>query len=204
MAHNDVVFLGGVVKQSDVDRLNLPELPRVAFVGRSNVGKSSLLNALTATKMARVSQTPGKTKEMNFFHWKRTKLGTGDWLLVDLPGYGFAKTGRTLQQEWGKEITQWMRSDDRLGRIVCLVDGRLGFLEKDLQMLEFLKGYELPYVVAFTKMDKWKSSNQKRAAEAKLKNFCKELEVTEYVFVSSIEKHGTHDLFQFLLKSVQS
>lgn len=192
------VFLGGVVRFGDVERLPLGALPRIAFAGRSNVGKSSLLNALTRARIARVSAEPGKTREMNFFRWALTRDPRDAVLLVDLPGYGYAKVAVELRKQWGGEITRWLKSDESLALVVALVDGRHGFLPNDVELIEFLRDSKLPHLVAFTKMDKYKSANQRSTAERELADVARRLGVAHYVCVSAIDKDGTRPLLAVL------
>ena len=189
-----VKFLGGVVRAQDVETLKLPIHPKVVFSGRSNVGKSSLLNSMTGFKVARVSAEPGKTREMNFFEWQTGKLPRDWWTLVDLPGYGYARVAQTLRKQWGQEITRWLKSDPGICLIVALVDGRHGFLENDIELVDFLIEHRLPFIVAFTKMDKWKSKGQRIGAEKKLAIFAEDLGVPEHVFVSTELSGGTRSL----------
>jgi GTP-binding protein len=142
-----------------------------------------------------VSQEPGRTREMNFFRFK-------DWILVDLPGYGYAKVSKSLKDQWGQEIANWLKSDEWILRVVVLVDGRHGFQKLDLELIEFLRSIEIPFLVAFTKMDKWKSRNQKIQAESKLTKEAKSEGVLEFCFVSSIEKEGTRVLFDAIKKAL--
>ncbi len=186
-------FLGGASSAQGVAAICLPKIMRVAFAGRSNVGKSSLLNALAGAKVARVSSEPGKTRELNFFRWKK-------WILVDLPGYGFAKVSHGARSQWGREITTWLKSDENLGLVVSLVDGRHGFQPLDLELLAFLRDEGIACLVAFTKMDKWKSANQRREAERKLSSECAARAVTDFVFVSSTAKGGVAPLASALHK----
>ena len=198
------IFLGGAAKASDVQALKLGDFPRVAFAGRSNVGKSSVLNALTGAKHARVSAEPGKTREMNFYGWNlaRAKSGvlTADpfakerWLLVDLPGYGYAKVRRPLKDQWGNQITSWLKDDIHIRLVVALVDGRHGFLANDMELIEFLKAINIPFFVAFTKMDKWKSANQKRQAQKELTDVARKAGVEHFIFVSAVAKDGIKPL----------
>ncbi|MBI3555257.1 MAG: ribosome biogenesis GTP-binding protein YsxC [Deltaproteobacteria bacterium] len=187
-------FLGGVVKASDLATLPLDELPRVAFAGRSNVGKSSLLNALTNSKIARVSGEPGKTREMNFFRFCLTRDPKDVLLLVDLPGYGYAKVARTLRDQWGREITTWLKGDEDLALVVALVDGRHGFLDNDLELVKFLVGAHLPFIIAFTKMDKYKSNNQRKQAEKQLTDLSSSMGVDRFIFVSAFGRDGVRPL----------
>jgi GTP-binding protein len=124
-------------------------LPEVAFSGRSNVGKSSLLNTLVRRKaFARVSRTPGRTREINFFAVNRT------FTLVDLPGYGYAKISKERKAEWRPLIEGYLRTSEALRGVVQLLDVRHDPSPEDAQMLEFLSELGVPTVFAVTKMDK--------------------------------------------------
>lgn len=202
MPQVSVKFLGGVVKADDVARLKTGDVPHIVFAGRSNVGKSSLLNALTGTKIARVSQEPGKTREMNFFAWGLTRSPKDACVLVDLPGYGYAKVAAELKKQWGNEITKWLKSDERIAMVVALADGRHGFLKNDVELVELLKELGVPFLVAFTKMDKWKSANQKRNAERELKQVAQKLGVPGFVYVSAQEREGVTPLFKALKQAL--
>jgi GTP-binding protein len=125
------------------------ELPEVAFAGRSNVGKSSLLNRLVRRKaFARVSNTPGRTREINFF-----KVN-GRFVLADLPGYGYAKISKTRKAEWLPLIEGYLRASPALRGVVQLLDVRHQPSPEDLQMLDFLAEIEAPTIVVLTKVDK--------------------------------------------------
>src|SRR6478752_5756365 len=124
-------------------------LPEIAFAGRSNVGKSSLLNRLVRRKaFARVSNTPGRTREINFF-----KVN-GTFVLADLPGYGYAKISKTRKAEWLPLIEGYLRASPALRGVVQLLDVRHAPSEEDLQMLDFLAEIEAPTIVVLTKIDK--------------------------------------------------
>ncbi len=132
----------------DIDSLPPQSLPEVAFVGRSNAGKSSLINALTGRKtLARVSHTPGRTREINFF-----KLG-GRLMLVDLPGYGYAKASKSLAAEWQRLIFAYLRGRANLRRVVLLVDSRRGAMEIDRAVMELLDKAAVSYCISLTKID---------------------------------------------------
>lgn len=132
----------------------------VAFVGRSNVGKSSLLNTLANNfKLAKVSSQPGKTRSINFY------LIDGKFFLVDLPGYGFAKVPLSEQKRWRDLIESYLKGRDRLKGIFLLVDSKVGPTEKDLQMKEWLDFYGIPYVVVATKVDKLKQKERRKLEE---------------------------------------
>jgi GTP-binding protein len=133
---------------SRIDNLPPQSLREVAFVGRSNVGKSSLINALTGRKtVARVSQTPGRTREINFFN-----LG-GKLMLVDLPGYGYAKASKTLAMEWQTLAFAYMSGRATLARVLVLIDARRGLMSSDLAVMELLDRAAVSYELVLTKMD---------------------------------------------------
>lgn len=139
-------------------------LPEVAFCGRSNVGKSSLINRLlgrTRTPVARVSGTPGKTREVNFYKVDALPEHGGgnlDFYLVDLPGYGFARVPLSVRGAWKPLIEDYIRRSDALRGVVQLVDARHGPTPDDVRMIEFLASLELPTLVVLTKSDKLKPS----------------------------------------------
>lgn len=200
---NSTTFLGGVSSAKDVEQLVSLDSAMVAFCGRSNVGKSSLLNALCGVKVARVSASPGKTRELNFFNWAPTKMEKDSRVVVDLPGYGYAKVSKALREQWGKSITEWLLTERRLAVVVCLVDARHGFLAHDLDLLRMVQSLGVEYLVAFTKFDKWKSNNERAFAKRELQRISAELGVAEYRFVSSETKEGLPELRQWILLKSQ-
>lgn len=128
----------------------------VAFVGRSNVGKSSMLNRLGDRRaLARVSSTPGRTRLLNFFHLE-VAGGRGKVSLrfCDLPGYGFAKVSKSERAQWAKMIEGYLKAREQLRAVVVIVDARVGPTEDDRQMLHWLEAYGRPAIVAATKIDK--------------------------------------------------
>lgn len=152
------------------DALNqLPEadLPEVAFAGRSNVGKSSLVNALTGRKtLARTSNTPGRTQQLNFFNLgNRLKL-------VDMPGYGYAKESKEKVEAWNHMVRRFLRGRVTMQRALVLVDSRHGLKPNDEEIMEMLDRTAVPYVVVLTKIDKVKPNELdavRKATEAALK-----------------------------------
>jgi GTP-binding protein len=134
-----------------------PSLPEIAFAGRSNVGKSSLLNRLIhRKKFARVSNTPGRTREINFF-----KVNDA-FIFVDLPGYGYARISKEKRAEWRPLIEGFLRHSPQLRGIVHLLDARHDPTDDDRHMLDFLSDVGVPTIVVLTKMDKLKSSERTR------------------------------------------
>lgn len=155
----NVEFIGGMSEKHGW-RPDSP-LPEVAFAGRSNVGKSSLLNSLMRRKsFARVSRTPGRTREINFF-----RVNNG-FVLVDLPGYGYARVSKEKKSEWRPLIESYLRRTTQLRGIVLLLDIRREPSDDDRAMLDFLAEVEVPTIVALTKTDKLsKAGAQERAVE---------------------------------------
>jgi GTP-binding protein len=133
----------------DINSLPPQSLPEIAFVGRSNAGKSSLINALTNRKaLARVSHTPGRTREINFF-----RLGER-LMLADLPGYGYAKASKTMAAEWQKLIFAYLRGRASLRRVSLLIDARRGVLDLDRDVMGLLDEAAVSFGVVLTKIDK--------------------------------------------------
>jgi GTP-binding protein len=125
------------------------QFPEIAFAGRSNVGKSSVLNKLANIKnLAKISSTPGKTKQINFF------LINKNLYFVDLPGYGYAKVSKSVKESWGDLIEEYLKKSQNLRGVVLLIDARHEPFEADLQLLEWLDFYHREKLVVFTKIDK--------------------------------------------------
>jgi GTP-binding protein len=146
-----VTFVKGVV---EIEGLPKSDRTEVAFAGRSNVGKSSLINALASRKnLARASNTPGRTQELNFFD-----VGAGRLYLVDLPGYGFADAPKKSAESWRRLTLDYLRSRQGLRRVFVLIDARRGVGGVDLAMLDQLDGSAVGYQIVLTKTDKLKAS----------------------------------------------
>jgi len=169
----------------------------VAFVGRSNVGKSSLLNTLANNfKLARVSSEPGKTRSINFF------LVDGKFFLVDLPGYGFAKVPFSEQKRWRELIESYLTGRDTLKRVFLLVDSRVGPTEKDLQMKEWLDFYSIPYTVVATKVDKLKKK-ERASLEKRLKEAFKDSNL-KFVPFSAKTREGRIEVLREIKLALES
>ena len=138
-------FVAGAATFSQIP---LSKLPEVAFVGRSNVGKSSLINSLTGKATARVSKTPGRTQQINFF-----SLGN-KVSLVDLPGYGYAAVSKQTRMQWDKLILGYLQHRKNLRRIFLLIDSKLGIKQNDAEIMEIFDSLGLIYQVILTKSDK--------------------------------------------------
>ena len=155
---NTVEFVGSF---HTLDQVPSDKRPHVAFAGRSNVGKSSLLNRLVGRrKMAKVSNTPGKTRSLNFF------LIDDRYYFVDLPGYGYARVSKELRQSWGRMIESYLNECRNLVGLVLLLDSRRDPTDEDYQLLEWLAARKVPALIAVTKTDKLSRSKaaQKVAA----------------------------------------
>jgi GTP-binding protein len=170
----------------------MPPLPEIAFVGRSNVGKSSLLNSLVNRKrLAKVSNTPGRTQLVNFF------MVNNAVRFVDLPGYGFAKAPQSVKATWDKMIRGYLENNDRLVAICALFDVRRELSDEDQALLRWLAHYEVPFVAVLTKADKLDRSHQAHA----LKRLSEELEVYSPIAVqlySSETRMGREELLRIL------
>ena len=177
-----------------LDQLPQPELPEVAFSGRSNVGKSSLINRLLNRKgLARTSATPGKTATVNFYRLDRARL-------VDLPGYGYAKVSREEKRRWGSLIEGYLQADRELRLVLQLIDMRHPPTADDRLMIDFLTEAEIPFVLVLTKSDKLNQS-QRRERLAAL-----EEELADYTGLTmvpfSAEKGENADELREILRSV--
>lgn len=169
---------------------NLRQLPKdglreVAFLGRSNVGKSSLINKLCGRKsLARTSSEPGKTRELNYY------LINKEFYFVDLPGYGYAKLPEQIRSSWGKLIEQYLKGRDQLGMVVQLVDSRHEPTELDMMMIGWLDYYDLPFLVALTKADKLPASKMPRYVQAAKDHFSKFPNCKDVIPFSSVTGIG--------------
>lgn len=170
-------------------------LPEVAFAGRSNVGKSSLLNALVKRKkVARVSNTPGRTREIHFF------AVNGQFALVDLPGYGYARISKERRAEWQPLIEGYLQGSQVLRGVVLLLDARRDPSDDDLSMLEFLAELGVPTIVVATKVDKLKQAERAgRMAELAKRAGMAENDVVAF---SSVTGEGRDELAQAMMELV--
>lgn len=162
MEIREVSFRGSALKASDRPQ---EWFPHIAVAGRSNVGKSSLLNWMLRQNLARVAKAPGKTRTLNFFLVNRS------FFLVDLPGYGFARVARQLQEEWGRELGSYLANEERLAGVVTLMDVRHGPTDLDLGLQQLLLAHGRERLVVLTKADKVKRGHRtsmRRAVQQQL------------------------------------
>jgi len=174
-----------------------PDKPEYAFIGRSNVGKSSLINMIVGKKkLAKISSTPGKTQLINHF------IINESWYLVDLPGYGYAKIAKTKRQEWKKLINDYILNRENLMCLFLLIDSRLPPQKNDLSFIEFLGSNSIPFIILFTKTDKIKP----KQIELNLNTYKEELKKTwetvpEFIISSTINKIGRNEILNFIGKT---
>jgi GTP-binding protein len=144
-----------------------PSVPEIAFLGRSNVGKSSLLNALLGSKQAKVSSTPGRTRAINFFSITDSpQRQQPQMYFADLPGYGYAKISKSISAEWPKFIEPYLAERPTLALCLCLVDSNIPPQASDAQLIEFLKSAGRPLIVVATKADKLSGNGRAKAHAA--------------------------------------
>ncbi len=177
-----------------VDQLPEANKPEYAFIGRSNVGKSSLINAMTNRKnLAKTSQTPGKTQLINHF------LINGEWYLVDLPGYGFAKASKTDRANWEKFIRRYLRDRENLQCVFVLIDSRLEPQKNDLDFCMWLGGEGIPFVLVFTKADKQSTVKSDKNMSLFRKSLLQWFEEMPPVFLTSSEtRKGCEEVIGFI------
>ena len=182
-------FITSAVKREQYPLDNRVE---VAFVGRSNVGKSSIINSLTnRKKLAKVSGTPGKTRLVNFF------LINNDFYLVDLPGYGYAKVSKSEKDSWGKTVETYLTDREQLKRVVLLVDSRHKPTGDDIMMNEWFKHFGYDVTVVATKSDKL-TKNELSKSEKVIKETLKLSGTDKLYFFSSLNRIGTDELINNL------
>jgi len=169
--------------------------PEIAFLGRSNVGKSSLLNSLAGEKAAKVSSTPGRTRAINFFALSESKDGkvsaTPRLIFADLPGYGYAKISKSISSTWPEFIEPYLAEREQLKLCICLIDSNIPPQESDKQLQQWLQHVGRPYVVVGTKVDK-QSGNERTRNLATLK---RSFETNEILLLSSKTGYGLKDLW---------
>ena len=171
-----------------------PDMPEYAFIGRSNVGKSSLINAMMSRKdLAKTSQTPGKTQLINHF------LVNEDWYLTDLPGYGYAKVSKVQRKDFEKLITNYILNRKNLVNLFVLVDARHSPQKIDLEFIEWCGEKGVPFSIVFTKADKLKPNATVKNVEAYKAELLKNWEELPELYITSAEKkEGTENILKFI------
>ncbi len=184
-------FIGSFPKSDDCPDTDYPEF---AFIGRSNVGKSSLINLLTNRKeLAKVSQTPGKTQSINLF------LIDESWQLVDLPGYGYAKVSKTTREVFGKMIKYYLLHRRQLINVFVLVDASISPQKIDLEFINWLGEQGIPFSVVFTKSDKEKALQVQKNVKAFKSKLSEQWETLPRHFLTSSEKkRGGKEVVEYI------
>jgi len=180
-----------LISIADKNKLEQLSLPQFAFVGRSNVGKSTLLNALCQRKsLAKTSSTPGRTRLINIFEVNN------EFHFVDLPGYGFAKASKQEQAKWQGLIETYLRNSQNLKLVFVLIDSRHEPTEKDIQMLEFLYAYQIPFKIIATKIDKLTKTELQKSK--KLLSSALGVGVDDIIFVSAEKKVNVSQILDLI------
>ncbi|QGY42346.1 YihA family ribosome biogenesis GTP-binding protein [Maribellus comscasis] len=183
-----------IVSNTDVKKCPKPDRPEYAFIGRSNVGKSSLINMLTDKKsLAKTSGKPGKTQLINHF------LINEEWYLVDLPGYGYAKVPKTERLKWEKFLRKYILRRENLYCLFVLIDIRHSPQKADLEFMEWLGVSGIPFVIVFTKADKLKPEEQEKNLKDYQEEMLKTWETMPVFFVtSSALGNGKPEILNFI------
>jgi GTP-binding protein len=183
-----------IISNTDVSKCPTPNLPEYAFIGRSNVGKSSLINMLTNHKgLAKISGKPGKTQLINHF------LINDNWYLVDLPGYGYAKVPKTQREKFEQFISEYILTRQNLMNVFVLVDCRHSPQKIDLEFMEWLGENGIPFSIVFTKLDKLKPNEKKKFLPVYQKEMLKVWEEMPPVFItSSSTGEGKEELLEYI------
>ena len=200
MSNNNNLFINARLEASCFNPGQLlPEdnnYPEIAIAGRSNVGKSSLINAMLNTKLAHTGQTPGKTRSINFY---RVDIRGGKtFRLVDLPGYGYAKRSQNERNDWQKLTAAYMKNRESLKLVCHLVDFRHGLLKNDRELQEWLNSYGKNIFVVFTKADKIAKGKWRAARQEFVKEGLYSYDIP--AITSSEKREGINELCEFLAK----
>jgi GTP-binding protein len=197
-----------VISSPSYEKCPVPDKPEYAFIGRSNVGKSSLINMLCNNeKLAKTSGSPGKTQLINHFEIissvdesdGKKKINTYKWYLVDLPGYGFAKVSQRSRRRWEQMIENYLRKRENLTMVFVLLDARHRPQKIDLEFLEQLKIWQVPFCLVFTKSDK----ETQRIVSKNVKDFLEAMKKTwqflpQHFVSSAVKKTGREKVLSFI------
>lgn len=194
-----------IISSPDHTKSPMPDRPEYAFIGRSNVGKSSLINMLCDNhKLAKTSGTPGKTQLINHFAIESSPLNSKaeqsqSWYIVDLPGYGFAKVSQTARNRWEQMIENYLRKRENLVTVFVLIDSRHAPQKIDLEFTNQLSKWQIPFCLVFTKADK----ESQKTVSKNVKDFMEELRkswqfLPQHFITSAVKKQGRDKMLQFI------
>ena len=207
----EIINASYLISKPDVAQCPAADRPEFAFIGRSNVGKSSLINMLTGNqRLAKTSAAPGKTQMINHFVVKSRTSATAkqvaEWYLVDLPGYGYAKVSQKSRKSWGKMIEDYLRKRQNLLTTFVLIDSRHEPQAIDLEFVNQMGEWQLPFAIVFTKADKMKPGGLQRNVDLFAAALRENWEALPPFFISSsTDKTGKQEVLQYvqgILKSV--
>jgi len=177
---------------SEVRQFPPPSIPEVAFLGRSNVGKSSVINSLLGEKVAKTSATPGRTRTINFFAVRRPGRPKPEIIFADLPGYGYAKISQEVVSEWPKFIDPYLRERESLALCICLIDATIPPQQRDRDLLAFLRTSNRDFLIVATKADRIGGNQLRNQIEL----FRREFETQQIIPYSSKAGTGKDELWQ--------
>jgi GTP-binding protein len=187
-----------LMSASDVSHFPAPALPEVAFLGRSNVGKSSVINSLLGTKIAKTSSTPGRTRSINFFEIRWPGKPQAELIFTDLPGYGYAKISREVSARWPEFIEPYLKDRSNLSLCLALVDASVPPQTSDEQLIEFLKTSERTFLIVATKSDRLSGNQLQNALRALTQAFS----TSNVLPFSARTGAGKNELWQEIRKSM--
>ena len=191
-----------LISSPDFTKCPEPDRPEYAFIGRSNVGKSSLINMLCNNdKLAKTSNSPGKTQMINHFEMitGAEKAKDVKWFLVDLPGYGFAKISQRSRRRWEQMIENYLRKRENLQQVFVLIDSRHSQQKLDIEFLSQLRTWDVPFTLVFTKSDKETQAKVSKNVKSFLEEMRKTWQFLPQHFVSSaIKKSGRDKILSFI------
>jgi len=194
----EIIHAAYLISSPSIDKCPSPDRPEYAFIGRSNVGKSSLINMITSKKeLAKISSSPGKTQLIN--HFDIVSNDKKKWWLVDLPGYGYAKRSQSMRKSWQKMIEEYIRKRKNLVNLFVLIDSRHQPQAIDLEFVNQLGDWQVSFALVFTKSDK---STVKETAN-NVNDFLRELSKTweeppPFFVTSAVKRTGAKKLLQFI------
>lgn len=191
MILRELEFMGSFEKETQCPQ---PDKPEYAFIGRSNVGKSSLINMLVQRKeLAKISGTPGKTQTINFFQVNDT------WRIVDLPGYGYARISKKKRKEWKAMIYNYLKVRTSLQCVFCLLDSRHSLQKIDVEFLDWIGENQIPFSIVYTKVDKLKSYEAEENIKAIREGLLETWEELPKEFpTSSLSSLGREDILNYI------